>query len=34
MVEEATAVEVSDEEREFCEIEPFVNENILEKAKT
>ncbi len=34
VVEEATAVEVSDEEREFCEIEPFVNENILEKAKT
>lgn len=34
VVEEATAVEVSDEERELCEIEPFINENILEKAKT
>uniref|UniRef100_A0A8C1UYL5 Gap junction protein n=1 Tax=Cyprinus carpio TaxID=7962 RepID=A0A8C1UYL5_CYPCA len=34
VVEEATAVEVSGEERQLCEIEPFVNEDILEKAKT
>ncbi|XP_058642346.1 gap junction protein alpha 8 paralog a [Onychostoma macrolepis] len=34
VVEEATAVEVSDEERGLCEIEPFVNEDILEKVKT
>ncbi|XP_052420500.1 gap junction protein alpha 8 paralog a [Carassius gibelio] len=34
VLEVATAVEVYDQERELCEIEPFVNEDILEKVIT
>ncbi|KAL1267768.1 hypothetical protein QQF64_033131 [Cirrhinus molitorella] len=33
VAEEGTAVEVSDEEKELCEIEPFVNEDILEEEE-
>lgn len=34
VVEEGTEIKASDEERELCEIEPFVNEDILEEVKT
>ncbi|XP_056116642.1 gap junction protein alpha 8 paralog a [Rhinichthys klamathensis goyatoka] len=34
VVEEGTEIGVFDEERELCEIEPFVNEDILEEVKT
>ncbi|KAG1959722.1 gap junction alpha-3 protein [Pimephales promelas] len=34
VVEEGTEIGVLGEERELCEIEPFVNEDILEEVKT